>query len=87
MVGSNNKYLPVAWQSKRIRRVVKNTLAAETLVMVDITEACLFYKKQLLEILQLKDKLRTLKLYAKQTNPVSMTQYIHLHKFWKETSY
>ena len=40
-----------------IRRVVKNTLAAETLAIADLAEACIFYRKFLLEILQLKDKI------------------------------
>ena len=49
--------MPIAWQSKCIRRVVKSTLATETLAMVDMSETCLFYRKLLLELLQLEDKL------------------------------
>ena len=43
LVGSNNNYMPIAWQSRRIKRVVKSTLAAETLAMVDLAEACVFF--------------------------------------------
>ena len=43
LVGSNDKYMPIAWQSKHVRRVVKSTLAAETLAMVDMAEACIFF--------------------------------------------
>lgn len=49
LVGSTNRYMPIAWQS--IRRVVKNNLAAETLSMVDAAETCLFYRKFLLRTL------------------------------------
>ena len=66
LVGSNNKYMPIVWESKHIRRVVKNTLAADTLAMSDMSEAYLFDRNLLLELLQLKDKLRTIKSYAKQ---------------------
>ena len=50
LVGSNDKYMPIAWQSKRVGRVVKSTLAVETLAMVDMAEACIFYRKLLLEM-------------------------------------
>ena len=43
LVGNNDKYMPIAWQSKRIRRVIKTTLAAESLSMVDLAEACIFF--------------------------------------------
>lgn len=68
MVGNNNKYMPIAWQSKRIRRVVKSTLAAETLAMVDMSEACLFYRKLLLELLHLKDETENIKIICKTDN-------------------
>ena len=42
MVGNNDKYMPIARQSKCIRRVIKSTLAAENLAMDDLAEACIF---------------------------------------------
>ena len=42
LVGNIDKYMPITWQSKCIRRVVKSTLATETLAMVDLAEACIF---------------------------------------------
>ena len=68
LLGSNNKYMPIAWQSKRIRRVVKSTLAAETLAMVDMAEACIFYRKLLLELLQLGDNTDNIKITCKTDN-------------------
>ena len=55
--------MPIVWESKHIRRVVKDTLAADTLAMSDMSEAYLFDRNLLLELLQLK--LRILKSYAK----------------------
>ena len=68
LVGSNDKYMPIVWQSKRVRRVVKSTLAAETLAMVDMAEACIFYRKLLLEILQVKDNIDNIKIFCKTDN-------------------
>ena len=64
-VGNSNKYVTIVWKSKHIKRVVKSTLAAETLAMVDMPEAYQFYKNQLLEQLQLKDKIVKIKIICK----------------------
>ena len=53
VVGKNGAYFPLHWQSKRIRRVVKSTQAAETLAMVDLAEACIYYKTFLCELLHI----------------------------------
>ena len=42
---------PVSWQSKRVRRVVKSTLAAETLAALDAAQAGVFTATLLDEIL------------------------------------
>ena len=68
LVGSNNKYMPIAWQSKRIKRIVKSTLAAETLAMVDMAEACIYYRKLLLELLQLEDNSTNIEIICKTDN-------------------
>ena len=68
LVGSNDKYMPIAWQSKCVRRVVKSTLAAEILAMVDMAKACIFYRKLLLEILQVKDNIDNIKIFCKTDN-------------------
>ena len=82
-VGSNNKYMPIAWQSNPIKIVVKSTLAAEILAMVDMSEAWLFYRKLLLELLQLKDKTENIKILCKTDNS---SLYDSLHSttqiFW-----
>ena len=57
--GENGEYLPISWQSKRVKRVVKSTLAAETLAMVDAAEAAVYYRKFILELLGLKDSVRS----------------------------
>ena len=55
LIGSNSRYMPTAWQSKRIKRVIKSNLGAEPLAMVDLTEACLYHRKLILDLLQLED--------------------------------
>ena len=60
--------MPIAWQSKRVRRVVKSTLAAEILAMVDMVEACIFHRKLLLEILQVKDNIDNIRIFCKTDN-------------------
>ena len=41
MVDSNGACAPIEWQSVRIRRVVRSTLAAETLAMADALDAAI----------------------------------------------
>lgn len=41
LVGRTNRYMPISWQSNH-RRIIKSTLAAKTLAMIDASEACLF---------------------------------------------
>ena len=47
----NGRRCPVSWQSKRVRRVVKSTLAAETLALLDSAEAGVYIAALLAEIL------------------------------------
>ena len=68
LIGSNNEYMAIAWQSKHIRRVVKRTLAAETLTIVDMSEVCLPRGKRLLKLLQPKDKTENIKIICKMDN-------------------
>ena len=80
LVGNNNQYMPIAWQSKHIKRIVKSTLGAETLAMVDLTEACFYYRKLILDLLQLEDHPMNIKITCKTDNSVCMTQCIPPHK-------
>ena len=68
LVGNNNQYMPIAWQSKCIKRIVKSTLGAETLAMVDFTEACFYYRKLILDLLQLEDHPTNIKITYKTDN-------------------
>ena len=51
-IRSGNLSCPVDWQSKRIRRTAKNTLAAETIAMVDAIDTAIYIKNLLKELLQ-----------------------------------
>ena len=66
--GMNKQYMPIVWQSKRIKRIVKSTLAAETLAMVDLAEACIYYRKLIIDLLQLEDSPKNIKIFCKTDN-------------------
>ena len=51
--GSNGKYMPLTWQSRKLRRVVKSTLTAETLELQEVIVVTFMVKCILLEILNL----------------------------------
>ena len=42
LVGENEKCCPLAWEAKKIRRVVKSTLAAETLALVEAVDMAFY---------------------------------------------
>ena len=68
LVGKNKKYIPVSWQSRKIKRVVKSTQAAETLAMVDAMEASIYHRKFLLDMLRLDDVPTNLPIICKTDN-------------------
>ena len=51
--GSNGKYMPLTWQSRKLRRIVKNTLTAETWALQEVLEVAFMIKYILLKILNL----------------------------------
>ena len=56
LAGSNGNYAPIHWQSKKIKRVVKSTIAAETLELLEAAEHCFFIRTVLCEIYKLNAK-------------------------------
>ena len=54
LVDDLGRYCPLAWQSRRIRRVVNSTLAAECLAAVEVAEACVYLATILKELLSWK---------------------------------
>ncbi|CAC5410126.1 unnamed protein product [Mytilus coruscus] len=53
LLGQNGKNCPISWSSKKIRRVVKSTLAAEALSLVEGLDACYFVRSILQEMIKL----------------------------------
>ena len=51
LVGENGKSCPLAWEAKKIRRVVKSTLAAETLAVSDAVDVAYYLGRMLSEII------------------------------------
>ena len=56
MQDSRGVRCPVQWQSRKVRRVVKSTLAAETLALLDCAEAAVYIAKMLNEIVKCEIK-------------------------------
>ena len=50
LLGKNGEYAPLVWKSKKIKRVVKSTLSAETMALLDGVENCYLLKVMLNEI-------------------------------------
>ena len=48
----------LAWQSQKLKRVVKSTLTAETLVLQEVIEVANMIRCLLLEILKLEQQIR-----------------------------
>ena len=51
LINEKGQCSPISWQSKRLKRVVKSAMAAETLVQVECAEACFWIASLLNEIL------------------------------------
>ena len=49
LIDCNGTYCPLTWQSRRIRRVVKSTIAAECLAAIEAAEASVLMKTMLYE--------------------------------------
>ena len=45
----NNKYAPIAWTSRKLKRVVKSTLSAETLALEESLKTCFMIKSLLVK--------------------------------------
>ena len=52
LCNKDGKAAPIQWQLRKIRHVVKSTLAAEYLAEVEAAEACFLIKSQFAELLQ-----------------------------------
>ncbi|XP_006815928.1 uncharacterized protein LOC102806126, partial [Saccoglossus kowalevskii] len=49
-MGETGKFSPICWNSKKIRRVVRSTLAGETLAMTDGIDSAMFISTLYLEL-------------------------------------
>jgi len=79
MKGKNGKVCPIAWSAKKIKRVVKSTLAAEALSLVEGLDACYFVRSMLQEMFRVKDI--PIKCF---TDNKSLCQNIHSTKLISE---
>jgi transposase InsO family protein len=70
LVDSNGLYCPIAWQSRKIRRVVKSTLAAECLAAVEAAEMTVYIASVLKDISQCTRHINTI-VYSDNKNLVN----------------
>ena len=68
LAGSNGKYAPIHWQSKKIKRVVKSTIAAETLELLEAAEHCFLIRTVLCEIYEINAKEDVLQVHLLTDN-------------------
>ena len=54
LIDSEGNYCPIAWQSRKIRRVVKSTIAAECLAALDAAEMIMYLSVVLKELLNVE---------------------------------
>ena len=66
MYENNKSFSPIPWKSRKIKRVVKSTLAPETLALEQALEACFMIKSFICEIMnrQLSEEFLPTKCYV-----------------------
>ena len=77
------KFGPISWKSKKIQRVVKSTLAAQTLALVEALEACFMISAILLEIYKKQPHSKTFPIHC-FTESKSLLDSVHPTKSLKE---
>ena len=76
-VDSRGNCSPVMWQSKKLRRVVKSAMAAETLIQVDALEACVWLTKLWNEVLYETSDSRSLPVIRSYTDSHQLYDAAH----------
>ena len=56
LADDNNQSCPVSWSSNKVKRVVRSTLAAETLAFTEAADTAFFIRKLIMEILMIKSE-------------------------------
>ena len=52
-LAGSNKFAPISWCSRKLKRIVRSTLAAETLAMQDMAENCFLIRNTLCELYEM----------------------------------
>ena len=77
------KLAPISWKSKKIQRVVKSTLGAETLALVEVLKAYFMIRAILLEIYQKEPHSKTFPIHC-FTDSKSLLDSLHSTNTLKE---
>ena len=79
IVGENGEYAPLSWNSKKIKRMVKSTIAAETLALLEGSENCFLLGSIIKEMLDVDDSLSVFPIRALTDNQ-SLCDAVHSTK-------
>ena len=80
---SDKNYAPILWNSRKIQRIVRSTLAAETLAMEEALEKCHIVRSMLLEICNRDAKSVLFPIHC-YTDSKSLLESVHSIKTLKE---
>ena len=83
MCKSDKNYAPISWKSRKIQRVVRSRLAAETLAMEEALEECFITRPMLLEIYKRDDKSGLFPIHC-YTDSKLLLESVHSTKTLKE---
>ena len=64
LIDENGLYCPLAWQSRRIRRVVHSTIAAECLSAVEVAETCIYLGRIIQELIGKESRLIPIHIFC-----------------------
>lgn len=71
LVDKNGVYCPIAWQSRKVKRVVKSTLAAECLCAVEAAELTIYIAELIRNVFQIPDMAIDTFVYCDNKNLVN----------------
>ena len=70
LIDQNGIYSPLTWQSRKIRRIVKSTIAAECLAAVEAAEMVIYLASLVTDIFQAAKNIKTI-VYCDNKNLVN----------------
>lgn len=79
LVDNKGRASPISWTSRKLRRVCRSTIAAETMSLLDAVDACVWLSHIINELVD--EELKTTEIY---TDNMSLTEAVHSTKAVEE---